>query len=54
MPNVPYPYKVNGKLVTGNWFLNTNLFLIKPFLIVKFDCTLGNYHVFKLDKIIGI
>ena len=39
MPNVPYPYKVNGKLVTGNWFLNTNLFLIKPFLIVKFDCT---------------
>ena len=20
------------------WFLNTNLFLIKPFLIVKFDC----------------
>ena len=21
------------------WFLNTNLFLIKPFLIAKFDCT---------------
>ena len=74
MPKVPYPYEVNGKLVTGNgsliqsnlairnflvtlklflnaksiwskwqirhrkWFLNTNLFLIKPFLIAKFDC----------------
>ena len=23
----------------GKWFLNTNLFLIKPFLITKFDCT---------------
>ena len=23
----------------GKWFLNTNLFLIKPFLIAKFDCT---------------
>jgi hypothetical protein len=34
MPKVPYPYEVNGKLVTGN----TNLFLIKPFLIAKFDC----------------
>ena len=22
----------------GKWFLNTNKFLIKPFLIVKFDC----------------
>ena len=22
----------------GKWFLNTNLFLIKPFLIAKFDC----------------
>ena len=22
------------------WFLNTNLFLIKPFLIAKFDCTI--------------
>ena len=22
----------------GKWFLNTNLFLIKPFLISKFDC----------------
>ena len=22
------------------WFLNTNLFLIKPFLIAKFDCSL--------------
>ena len=38
MPNVPYPYEVNGKLVK-KWFLNTNLFLIKPFLIAKFDCT---------------
>ena len=23
------------------WFLNTNLFLIKPFLIAKFDCTIS-------------
>ena len=23
----------------GKWFLNTNKFLIKPFLIAKFDCT---------------
>ena len=23
----------------GKWFLNTNLFLIKTFLITKFDCT---------------
>ena len=27
----------------GKWFLNTNLFLIKPFLIAKFDCTLLIY-----------
>jgi hypothetical protein len=41
MPKVPYPYEVNGKLEIGHrkWFLNTNLFLIKPFLIAKFDCT---------------
>ena len=38
MPKVPYPYEVNGKLVTGNGF-NTNLFLIKLFLIARFDCT---------------
>ena len=25
----------------GKWFLNTNLFLIKTFLITKFDCTLN-------------
>ena len=24
----------------GKWFLNTNLFLTKPFLITKFDCIL--------------
>ena len=24
----------------GKWFLNTNLFLIKTFLITKFDCTI--------------
>ena len=30
-----------SKLAFGHrrWFLNTNLFLIKPFLITKFDCT---------------
>ena len=34
MQKVPFPcYEVNG-----NWFLNINLFLIKPFLIAKFDC----------------
>ena len=38
MPKVPYPYEVNGKLYR-KWFLDTNLFLIKPFLITKFDCT---------------
>ena len=27
----------------GKWFLNTNLFLIKTFLITKFDCT----YIFK-------
>ena len=36
MPKVPYPYEVNGKLVKR--LLNTNLFLIKSFLIAKFDC----------------
>ena len=35
MPKVPYLYVVNGH---GKWFINTNLFLIKPFLIAKFDC----------------
>ena len=31
-----------SKLTIGHrkWFLNTNLFLIKTFLITKFDCTL--------------
>ena len=44
MPKVPYPYEVNGKLVTGNGSLNlnTNLFLIKRFLIAKFDCIANN------------
>ena len=41
MPKVPYPYEVNGKLVTGNGSLiHTNLFIIKPFLIAKFDCAM--------------
>ena len=35
MPKVPYPYEVNGKLVTRNGSLI--FFLIKPFLIAKFD-----------------
>jgi hypothetical protein len=46
MPNVPYPYEVNGKLVTENGFLIcTNLFLIKLLLIAKFDCT--NFDMFE-------
>jgi hypothetical protein len=36
MPKVPYPYEL--QIGHGKWFLNTNLFLIKPFLITKFDC----------------
>ena len=43
MPKVPYPYEVSGKLFT-NWFLNTNVFLIKPFLITKFDCTMFHFQ----------
>ena len=39
MSNVPYPYEVNWQIGHRKWFLNTNLFLIKPFLITKFDCT---------------
>ena len=40
MPKVPYSYKVNEwQIGHRKWFLNTNLFLIKPFLIAKFDCT---------------
>ena len=39
MPNVPYPYEVNWQIGHRKWFLNTNLFLIKQFLIAKFDCT---------------
>ena len=38
MPNVPYPYKSKWQIGQGKWFLNTNKFLIKPFLIAKFDC----------------
>ena len=41
MPKVPYPYEVcKWQIVHGKWFINTNLFLIKPFLIAKFDCNL--------------
>ena len=29
------------------WFLNTNLLLIKPFLIAKFDCTYLLWCLFK-------
>ena len=39
MPDVPYPYEVNWQIGHKKRFLNTNLFLIKPFLITKFDCT---------------
>ena len=38
MPTVPYPDEVNWQIGQRNWFLNTNLFLIKPFIITKFDC----------------
>jgi hypothetical protein len=27
------------------WFLNTNLFLIKPFRIAKFDCKTNTYYI---------
>ena len=36
---VSYPYKVNWQIGHRKWFFNTNLFLIKPFLTTKFDCT---------------
>ena len=39
MPKVPYPYEVNGKLITGNGSLIPICSLSKPFLIAKFDCT---------------
>ena len=37
MPNVPYPDEVNCQIGQRKWFLNTNLFLIKSYLITKFD-----------------
>ena len=65
MPNVPYSYVVTWQLVTGNGSLNINLFLIKPFLITKFDCTYifrgtGNefarqaHGIFSLSKVVKI
>ena len=38
---------MNCKLAFGHrkWFLNTNLFLVKPFLITKFDCSNLDYLV---------
>ena len=33
-----YPYEVNWQIGHGKWFLNTNMFLIKLFLITNFDC----------------
>ena len=39
MPNVPYHYEVRKwQIGHGKWFHNTNKFLMKPFLIAKFDC----------------
>ena len=38
MSNVPYPYEVNCQIGHKKWFLNTNLYLVKPFLNTKFDC----------------
>ena len=39
-PNIPYPYEENWYIEHRKQFLNTNLFLIKPFLITKFDCSM--------------
>ena len=39
---VPYPYEVKQQIGHGKWFHNTNLFLITPFLIAKFDCIIIN------------
>ena len=36
-------YEVNWQLVKGKWFLNNKMFLIKTFLITKFDCTNKNF-----------
>ena len=40
-PNAKSSLSLWSKWQIGHrkWFLNTNLFLIKPFLIAKFDCT---------------
>ena len=37
MPKVPYPHGVKWEIGHRKWFLNTNLFLIKLFLIANFD-----------------
>ena len=42
----PHPCEVNCQIAHRKWFFNTYLFLIKPFLITKFDCTL----IFKAHK----
>jgi hypothetical protein len=48
MPKVPYPYEVNGKLVTGNGSLIPICSLSKQFLNAKFDCTI--IGVMKMTK----
>ena len=66
MPKVPYPYEVNGKLVTGNGSLIPICYLLhkdkellalrnnfratQKFLIAKFDCT---YYILKTCLILG-
>ena len=40
MPNVPYPYKVNGKLVTGNGSLTPICSLSNSSLFPQFDCSI--------------
>ena len=48
---VPYPYEVcKWQIGHRKWFLDTNLFLIKPFLITKFDCTNNSSFCFSGSK----
>ena len=40
MPKFPYLWQIGHR----KWFLNTTLFLIKPFLIAKFECTIAGHQ----------
>ena len=54
MPKVPHPYEVSKwQMGHRKWFLNTNLFLIKPFLVAKFDSIIQiliSLHTHKICK----